>query len=98
MHLGGSFPKDQKPEIYFRNTDDNFIKATDKMDIKQLRNCLQKTFGSNLMTENSTDNAMSFLDDNAISFLDVLVKQKQETFNTELSTREGHQPRQLFKQ
>ena len=73
------FKKINKPSIYCRYIDDIFIKTENDEEIQDLRRHLQETSGLKFTIENSVDAK--------IPFLDVLVKQEAESFNTEVYTK-----------
>lgn len=75
----------EKPDIYCRYIDDIFIKTKNQAEIEQLRHRLQQASGLNFTTENSVNGSMPFLN--------ILVKQTGESFNTEVyvkTTNPGH--------
>ncbi|XP_076056346.1 uncharacterized protein LOC143034295 [Oratosquilla oratoria] len=69
------FSKFEKPETYCRYIDDIFIKTAHNEDIILLKNYLQDASGLTLTIENSVEGSMPFLD--------ILVKQQQEKFDTD---------------
>ena len=68
------FKKTNKPEIYCRYIDDIFVKTKEDADAEQLKHHLQEASGLSFTIEKSTDKS--------IAFLDVLVHQDGEIFNT----------------
>ncbi|XP_050704115.1 uncharacterized protein LOC126989586 [Eriocheir sinensis] len=79
------FKKLDKPDIYCRYIDDIFIKTENDDDAERLRLCLQEVSGLKLTIEKSVNNS--------IPFLDILVKQEEQSFNTEVfvkPTNPGH--------
>ncbi|XP_076058667.1 uncharacterized protein LOC143035687 [Oratosquilla oratoria] len=69
------FSKFEKPEIYCRYIDDIFIKTTHNEDISLLKNYLQDASSLTFTIENSLEGSMPFLD--------ILVTQQQEKFDTD---------------
>ncbi|XP_076058664.1 uncharacterized protein LOC143035685 [Oratosquilla oratoria] len=69
------FSKFEKPEIYCRYIDDIFIKTTHNEDISLLENYLQDASSLTFTIENSLEGSMPFLD--------ILVTQQQEKFDTD---------------
>ena len=70
------FTQHQKPDIYCRYIDDIFIKTKDRHEAERLRLLLQETSGLSFTAESSSDNTMPFLD--------VLVNQDGDSFNTQV--------------
>ena len=73
------FANISKPEIYCRYIDDIFIKTKDDTTAEQLKNYLQDASGLTLTIEKSNEKS--------IPFLDVLVKQDSNIFNTQVYTK-----------
>ncbi|XP_050738488.1 uncharacterized protein LOC127009435 [Eriocheir sinensis] len=69
-----AFKTTKRPDIYCRYIDDIFIKTTSTEDAEHLRRLLQELSGLNFTIEHSTNGSMPFLD--------ILVKQDQDAFNT----------------
>ncbi|XP_050709685.1 uncharacterized protein LOC126994416 [Eriocheir sinensis] len=80
-----AFKTTKRPDIYCRYIDDIFIKTTSTEDAEHLRRLLQELSGLNFTIEHSTNGSMPFLD--------ILVKQDQDAFNTAVyvkATNPGH--------
>ena len=73
------FANINKPEIYCRYIDDIFIKTKDDTEADQLKSHLQDASGLTLTIEKSNEGS--------IPFLDILVRQDGETFNTQVYTK-----------
>ncbi|XP_076032464.1 uncharacterized protein LOC143020187 [Oratosquilla oratoria] len=73
------FKATKKPDIYCRYVDDIFIKAKTRAEVEQLRLHLQQTSELNFTIEDSVEGT--------IPFLDILVKQQDESFNTSVYTK-----------
>ena len=73
------FKETEKPDIYCRYVDDIFIKTKNYDDTEKLRKRLQESSGLNFTIERSINGTMPFLD--------VLVKQIDESFKTEVYTK-----------
>ncbi|XP_050707355.1 uncharacterized protein LOC126992592 [Eriocheir sinensis] len=69
-----AFKTTKIPDIYCRYIDDIFVKTTSTEDTEHLRRLLQELSGLNFTIEHSTNGSMPFLD--------ILVKQDQDAFNT----------------
>ncbi|XP_050705525.1 uncharacterized protein LOC126990941, partial [Eriocheir sinensis] len=69
-----AFKTTKRPAIYCRYIDDIFIKTTSTEDAEHLRRLHQELSGLNFTIEHSTNGSMPFLD--------ILVKQDQDAFNT----------------
>ena len=74
--MSGFFKEIKKPDIYCRYIDDIFIKTKNRADTEQLRQRLQQASGLNFTIESSINGTMPFLD--------ILVKQTNESFTTEV--------------
>ena len=70
------FKDTEKPNIYCRYIDDIFINTKNQADTELIKQRLQQASGLNFTIEDSSNSTLPFLD--------VLVKQTEESFNTDV--------------